>query len=66
MIMGNLYLSCPELFHTFSHILIFSAQMHSFNHYTRQINKNFKLIFLSIFLLHHTGDVNRIHMLFEC
>ena len=31
----------------------------------RQINKNFKLIFLSIFLLHHTGDVNRIHILFE-
>ena len=31
----------------------------------RQINKNFKLIFLSIFLLHHTGDVNRIHIRFE-
>ena len=33
--------------------------------YGRQINKNFKLIFLSIFLLHHTGNVNRIHILFE-
>ena len=32
----------------------------------RQIKKKFKLIFFyKIFLLHHIGNVNRIHMLFE-
>ena len=31
----------------------------------RQINKNFKLIFLSTFLLNHIGNVNRIHMFFK-
>ena len=33
--------------------------------YVRQINKNFKLIFLEFFLLHHVGNAIIIHMLFE-
>ena len=41
--LGNLYFSCPKLFNTFSHILtsFFSAQMHSFSHYTFSTCKNY-------------------------